>query len=171
MDAYTVGDIVPPLELMTSADERFMREALKEAKKAFDSDEVPVGAILVMDNEIIARGYNQVEMLQDATAHAELLCITAAESALSSWRLAGCTLYSTLEPCTMCAGAMLLSRVSRLVWGAKDIRHGAHGSWINIFEHVHPTHTMEITSGVLASWCEIPMKAFFQQKRKRRLNE
>jgi len=161
-----IPEYIPPLELITTADERFMREALKEAKKAYEADEVPVGAVLVMDNTIIARGYNQVELLQDATAHAEMLCITSAESVLGNWRLSGCTLYCTLEPCAMCAGALLLSRVSRLVWGARDLRHGAHGSWINVFDKTHPTHTIEITTGVLQPFCEMPMKSFFQQKRK-----
>src|SRR5262245_53125511 len=120
-------------------DERFMLEALKEAWKAFNEEEVPVGAVLVKDGHIIARGYNQVEMLRDATAHAEMICITAGEAALENWRLSKTTLYCTIEPCSMCAGAMLLSRLETLVWGAPDIRHGANGSWINLFEKAHPT--------------------------------
>src|SRR3984885_4849264 len=96
-------------------DERFMLEALKQAWKAFQEEEVPVGAVLVHEGKIISRGYNQVEMLKDATAHAEMLCITAGESALSNWRLTGTVLYSTIEPCCMCAGAMLLSRIPKLV--------------------------------------------------------
>src|ERR1700761_6222819 len=108
-------------------DEKFMLEALKEAWKAFLKDEVPVGAVLVQDNRIIARGHNQVEMLKDATAHAEMLCITSGEAALENWRLIDTTLYATIEPCCMCAGALFLSRVPTLVWGAPDIRHGANG--------------------------------------------
>src|SRR5437660_592406 len=97
-------------------DEQFMLEALKEAWKAFKSNEVPVGCVLVKDKQIIARGYNQVEMLKDATAHAEMLCMTVGESALDNWRLAETTLYCTIEPCSMCAGAMLLTRIPILVW-------------------------------------------------------
>lgn len=146
-------------------DERFMYEALKEAWKAFQKDEVPVGAVLVHDGRVIARGYNQVEMLNDATAHAEMLCITAGEVALENWRLADTTLYCTIEPCSMCAGAMLLSRVPTLVWGAPDLRHGANGSWINLFEKTHPTHNMTIRRGVLEEICAALMREFFQKRR------
>jgi tRNA(adenine34) deaminase len=152
-------------------DERFMLEALKEAWKAYTNDEVPVGAVLVKEQQIIARGYNQVELLQDATAHAEMLCITAGESAVENWRLASTTLYSTMEPCSMCAGAMLLARVPVLVWGTPDIRHGAHGSWINLFENAHPTHTIEIRKGVLAEFSAHLLRDFFQKKRTREKNE
>lgn len=147
-------------------DERFMLEALKQAWKAFITDEVPVGAVLVKKGQIIARGHNQVELLQDATAHAEILCITSGTTAVENWRLADTTLYCTMEPCTMCAGAMLLARVPELVWGAPDIRHGANGSWINIFEKQHPMHTINIRKGVLAEYCSILMKDFFQKRRK-----
>lgn len=147
-------------------DERFMIEALKEAQKAFEREEVPVGAVLVKGKSIIARGYNQVELLKDATAHAEMLCITAGENALENWRLLDTTLYCTIEPCAMCAGAMLLSRVSTLVWGAPDIRHGANGSWINLFEKPHPTHTLQIRSGVLKDECAFLMQEFFRIRRK-----
>ena len=157
--------LIPPLETIRSDDERFMREALREAKKAFLADEVPIGAVMVFDGHIIARGYNQVEMLKDATAHAEMLCITAAENALGNWRLADCTLYSTLEPCPMCAGALLLSRVPTLVWGAPDVRHGANGSWVNLFDKPHPTHSVIIRQGVLREWCERPLKQFFKKRR------
>jgi len=159
-------DFIPALEDVTNDDERFMREALREAKKAYLADEVPVGAVVVLDGHIIARGYNQVEMLRDATAHAEMLALTTAEEATGNWRLSGCTLYSTLEPCSMCAGALLLCRIDRLVWGAPDLRHGANGSWINLFEKTHPTHQVTIQSGVLREWCEKPLKLFFQKKRR-----
>ncbi len=158
-------DMIPPLDQIQTADERWMREALKEAVKAFEKDEVPVGAVLVMDNTIISRGHNQVELLRDATAHAEMLCITTAENALGNWRLNECTLYCTLEPCAMCAGAMLLSRVGRLVWGARDVRHGANGSWVDLFAKPHPTHVLPVVSGVLQPWCENIMKTFFRKKR------
>lgn len=148
-----------------SEDEKFMIEALKEAWKAFTKDEVPVGAVLVKEGRIIARGHNQVEMLKDATAHAEMLCITSGEAALENWRLAKTTLYITIEPCCMCAGAMLLSRVPTIVWGAPDIRHGANGSWINVFEKVHPTHSIEIRKGILEDYAAALLKDFFQKKR------
>lgn len=148
-------------------DERFMIEALKEAWKAFCKGEVPIGAILVHENRIISRAYNQVEMLKDATAHAEMLTITIGEAALDNWRLSKTTLYCTIEPCTMCAGAMLLSRIPTLVWGAPDIRHGANGSWINVFdtEPPHPTHNISIKKGILAEECSSLMKLFFKKRR------
>jgi len=162
---FDIQQFLPPIELIKSDDERFMYEALKEAKKAYQKEEVPIGAVIVHEGHIIARGFNQVELLKDATAHAEMLCITVAENALDNWRLTNCTLYSTLEPCPMCAGAMLLSRIDTLVWGAPDIRHGANGSWINLFEKPYPTHTLKIRQGILKEWCERPMKAFFQKRR------
>lgn len=150
-----------------------MLEALKEAWKAFKAEEVPVGAVLVKGGQVIARGHNQVEILQDATAHAEMLCITAGEAACENWRLADTTLYCTVEPCSMCAGAMLLARVPVLVWGTADIRHGANGSWVNLFEAAHPTHAVQVRKGVLNEYCSQLMKDFFQiqRKRKRGLNE
>ena len=146
-------------------DEKFMLEALKEAWKAFQNEEVPVGAVLVKNGKIIARGYNQVEMLKDATAHAEMLCITAGEVAVDNWRLGDTVLYSTIEPCSMCAGAMLLTRIPLLVWGAPDIRHGANGSWVDLFEKQHPTHTLAIRKGVLAEYSSALMRDFFQLRR------
>lgn len=146
-----------------------MLEALKEAWKAFKAEEVPVGAVLVHNQKIIARGYNQVEMLKDATAHAELLCITVGEAALENWRLAQTTLYSTVEPCSMCAGAILLTRIPNLVWGAPDIRHGANGSWINLLEHPnHPTHIVNIKKGILEEYSRALLKDFFQMQRKKK---
>ena len=149
----------------TNDDERFMLEALKEAWKAFQKEEVPVGAVLVQDGRVIARGHNQVEMLNDATAHAEMLCITAGEVACENWRLANTTLYCTMEPCSMCAGAMLLARVPKLVWGAPDLRHGANGSWVDLFAKPHPTHAVTIQNGVLGSFCAALMRDFFQKRR------
>lgn len=152
-----------------SEDEKYMLEALKEAWKAFKADEVPVGAVLVHKQRIIARGHNQVEMLKDATAHAELLCITVGEAAMDNWRLAETTLYCTVEPCSMCAGAILLTRIPTLVWGAPDIRHGANGSWVNLFEQPnHPTHTVNIRKGVLHEVCSTLLKDFFQIQRKKK---
>ncbi len=146
-------------------DERFMLEALREAFKAFKADEVPVGAVLVHKGRIVARGYNQVEMLKDATAHAEMLCITAGEAALENWRLIDSTLYVTIEPCCMCAGAMFLSRVTNLVWGAPDIRHGANGSFVNLFDKIHPTHQVKVKTGVLADYSATLLRDFFELKR------
>lgn len=156
-----------PFAIMPSNDdEKFMLEALKEAWKAYCAKEVPVGAVLVKEGVIVARGHNQVEMLKDATAHAEMLCLTAGEAALENWRLANTTLYCSLEPCSMCAGAMLLTRISRLVWGTQDIRHGANGSWVNLFEKKHPTHSIEVVSGVLGDYAAAMMRDFFQKRRK-----
>lgn len=152
-------------------DERFMLEALKEAWKAFKAEEVPVGAVLVKDNRIISRGYNQVELLKDATAHAEMLCLTSGEAALENWRLAGTTLYSTVEPCSMCAGAVFLSRVPLIVWGAPDLRHGAGGSWVNLFDKVHPIHQVEVRKGVLQEFCAKLLVDFFQMQRRKKLAE
>lgn len=146
-------------------DERFMLEALREAWKAFQKEEVPIGAVLVHNGRIIARGYNQVELLKDATAHAEMLCITAGEVAMDNWRLTDTTLYCTIEPCSMCAGAMFLSRVPTLVWGAPDLRHGANGSWIDLFGKPHPMHTISIRRGVLEVHCAGLLRDFFQKRR------
>lgn len=153
-----------------SADEKFMLEALKEAWKAYKADEVPVGAVLVQNERIIARGHNQVEMLNDATAHAEMLCITAGEAALENWRLLETTLYCTIEPCSMCAGAMFLSRVKTLVWGAPDHRHGANGSWVDLFVKAHPMHQIEVRRGVYEEQCSWLLKDFFQKQRMRKNN-
>lgn len=155
---------------MTSPDQdiHFMREALREAKKALAKDEVPVGAVLVREGKVIARGHNEVELLQDATAHAEMICMTAGTTALENWRLSGTTLYCTLEPCAMCAGAILASRIQRLVWGAPDLRLGANGSWIDLFSMKHPMHSLEITSRVLEEESAFLLKSFFEQTRKKK---
>lgn len=142
-----------------------MLEALREAWKAYQKEEVPVGAVLVHQGHIISRGHNQVEMLQDATAHAEMLCITSGEAALENWRLLETSLYCTVEPCSMCAGALLLARVPQLIWGAPDIRHGANGSWVNLFEKSHPMHTISIRTGVLKEYSAALLKNFFQKRR------
>lgn len=149
-------------------DEKFMLEALRQAWKAFEANEVPIGAVLVKDKQIIARGYNQVEMLKDATAHAEMLCLTAGEAALDNWRLENTTLYCTVEPCSMCAGAMFLTRVPLLVWGAPDLRHGANGSWVDLFASTHPTHRIEVRKGVLQDYCAQLLKDFFFMQRQRK---
>lgn len=142
-----------------------MMEALKEAWKAFKENEVPVGAVLVQDDRVIARGHNQVELLKDATAHAEMICMTAGSGAVDNWRLADTILYCTMEPCCMCAGAMLLARVPVLVWGAPDLRHGANGSWINVFDKTHPTHALSVRRNVLAAPAAALLREFFQKRR------
>ena len=147
----------------------FMNEAFKEAKKAFAKDEVPVGAILVFNNKIIARGHNQVEMLKDPTAHAEMICITSAANFFSSWRLIDTVLYTTLEPCPMCAGAIISARIKKVVWGAPDIRVGANGSFVDLFGIKHPIHNVEIEKGVLEEEIKMLMKEFFQKQRKKKI--
>jgi tRNA(adenine34) deaminase len=150
-------------------DKFFMLEALKEAKKAYDADEVPIGSVLVFENRVIARGHNQVETLKDPTAHAEMICLTAASLYFNDWRFERTTLYSTLEPCIMCAGALILARVVRLVWAARDIRIGANGSFINVFEKKHPFHNLEIQNGILQEEASKLMVKFFKEKRKSKI--
>ena len=145
----------------------FMRFALQEAQKAADIDEVPIGAVIVKDNQIIARAHNLRETLQDATAHAELLAIRKACEVLGTWRLIGCSLYVTLEPCPMCAGAIILSRVDRVVFGAKDPKGGACGSIVNLPADKRFNHRPEIVEGVLADECGDILKKFFKSKRYR----
>ena len=147
-------------------DELFMLEALEEAKKAFAQGEVPVGAVAVYEGAIIARAFNQVESLKDASAHAELLCLKKAAAALDRWRLLGVTLYTTLEPCSMCAGSLFSFRIDRLVWGAPDIRQGADGSLLSLLTIKHPIHSLEITRNVLSEQSSHLLKTFFEQRRK-----
>jgi len=142
-----------------------MSQALLEAEAAFERGEVPIGAVLVHEGQVIARAHNLVEGLKDPTAHAEMLCIKEASKVLENWRLLGATLYCTLEPCPMCAGAMIHSRIERLVWGAPDLRCGAHGSWVNLFEMRHPIHQVSVTSGVMGERASELMKAFFKKRR------
>lgn len=146
-------------------DHQMMEEALLEARLAFEEGEVPVGAVLALEGKVVARAHNQVERLKDPSAHAELLCIRAGADFLGDWRLLNATLYTTLEPCLMCAGALLLSRVKRVVWGAPDLRHGAHGSYLNVFDTKHPTHTLSIEGGLLESSSATLMKEFFRKQR------
>ncbi|MGB9812633.1 MAG: tRNA adenosine(34) deaminase TadA [Thermovenabulum sp.] len=150
---------------MEKVHEAFMREALKEARKAFEGDEVPVGAVIVKDGEIIARGRNRRESLQDATAHAEIIAIKEACERLKSWRLSGCTLYVTLEPCPMCAGAVILSRIDRVVFGAYDPKSGCAGSVMDLFSCDKFNHHPEIIGGVLEEECARLLKEFFKKKR------
>ena len=144
-----------------------MQVALTEAEKAYTLDEVPVGAIIVKDDKIIAKAHNLRESLQDATAHAELLAIRKACKVTGSWRLDDCSLYVTLEPCPMCAGAVILSRLKALVFGAFDPKSGTCGSVLNLPADNRFNHQPEIISGVLADKCSNLLKKFFKQKRKR----
>lgn len=143
-----------------------MRAALREAYAAADDDEVPIGCVIVHDGMVIGRGRNQVERLQDATAHAEIVAITAASDALQSWRLNECTMYVTLEPCAMCAGAIILSRVGRLVYGADDPKAGACGSVLDVIHERRLNHRVEITTGVLTDECGGVLREFFVRKRR-----
>ena len=144
---------------------RYMYAALQEAQKAFDDDEVPVGAVVVHKNRIIGRGYNQVEKLKDATAHAEMIAITSASNNLQNWRLNECAIYVTLEPCIMCTGALLASRINELFYAASDIKFGACGSIHNLAESSKTNHTIKVYSGVLAKESEELLKTFFNKKR------
>jgi tRNA(adenine34) deaminase len=147
------------------SDESFMRAALRLAAKAYEADEVPVGAVVVRAGKIIGRAYNQVELLKDATAHAEMLALTQAEAALGDWRLVDCDLYVTKEPCVMCAGAIVHVRIRRLIFGCADARSGAAGGMINLLQHSALNHHCEITSGILQNECAAILQDFFQQKR------
>lgn len=143
----------------------YMQNALRCARKAAAADEVPVGAVIVRNGQVIARAWNQVEMLKDATAHAEMLAITQAEAAVGDWRLNECDLYVTKEPCPMCAGAIVLSRLRRVVFGCPDAKAGAAGGWINLLQSEPLNHRCEVTSGVLGEDCAAVLRAFFGQKR------
>ncbi len=151
---------------MADDDARWMGEALRAAREALDADEVPVGCVIVHEGRRIARAHNQREMLRDPTAHAEMLAITQAAEAVGSWRLHGCTLYVTLEPCAMCAGAMVLARVDRLVYGATDPKAGAVASVFRLLEEPRLNHRVEVTGGVMAEACGEVLTAFFRQKRR-----
>ena len=146
-------------------DERFMRLALQEARAASDDGDVPIGAVVVRAGRIIGRGHNQREKLNDPTAHAEMIALTAASAFVGSWRLEGCTLYVTLEPCPMCAGATVLARLERLVFGAVDPKAGACGSLYRIPTDERLNHQVEVTAGVLAEDCGVMLQQFFGRQR------
>jgi tRNA(adenine34) deaminase len=147
------------------SDHYFMGEALRQAVKAYEAEEVPVGAVVVRGGRIIARAYNQVELLKDATAHAEMLALTQAEQAAGDWRLTDCTLYVTKEPCPMCAGAIVHVRLARVVFGAFDPKGGAAGSAMNLLQFPTLNHRSEITPGVREAECRDLLRSFFQQQR------
>src|SRR5438105_4722136 len=150
------------------SDESFMRVALQLAAKAYEADEVPVGAAVVRAGRIIARAWNQVELLKDATAHAEMLALTQAEAAVGDWRLTDCDLYVTKEPCVMCAGAVVHARVRRVIFGCADERAGAAGSILNVLQMPTLNHRCDISSGVLQNECAAILQDFFKQRRGKR---
>jgi tRNA(adenine34) deaminase len=145
--------------------EEYMKIAFREAEKALESDDVPVGAVIIHDGVIIAKAHNQRELLRDPTAHAEMIAITQAASHLGSWRLDDTTMYVTLEPCAMCAGAMVLARIPRLVFGAWDPKAGAAGSVMDILRHSRLNHRVEVIAGVMEEECGSILKEFFARLR------
>ena len=146
-------------------DEKFMKLAIKEAKKAEALDEVPIGAVLVIDNTVISRGHNVRETKKDPLGHAEIIAIKKASKKLDAWRLSDATLYVTIEPCLMCAGAIIQSRIKRVVFGAPDFKGGAFGSSINVLDSKNINHHPEIVSGVLKDSCSEIITNFFKKKR------
>jgi len=147
------------------SDQHFMGEALRQAARAYEADEVPVGAVIVRAGRVIARAFNQVELLKDATAHAEMLALTQAEEITGDWRLTDCTLYVTKEPCPMCAGAVVHTRLARVVFGASDPKAGAAGSALNLLQFPSLNHRCEITGGVLEAECRAWLQNFFAAQR------
>lgn len=151
------------------SDSYFMGEALRQAARAYEAEEVPIGAVVVRGGRIIARAFNQVELLKDATAHAEMLALTQAEEAVGDWRLADCTLYATKEPCPMCAGAMVHARLERVVFGAADPKAGAAGSALNLLQFPALNHQCAITAGVRELECRALLQSFFAEQRRRKV--
>ena len=153
------------------SDDYFMGEALRQAAKAYERGEVPVGAVIVRGGRIIARAFNQVEQLKDATAHAEMLALTQAEQAVGDWRLTDCTLYVTKEPCPMCAGAIVHTRLARVVFGAGDVKAGAAGTVMNLLQHPTLNHRCEISNGLREPECRALLQNFFLEQRAARKKE
>lgn len=151
---------------MNSDDEKYMKQAYKEALKAKEIDEVPIGCVIVKDDKIIARGYNKKERNNDVTSHAEINVIRKACKKMNSWRLIDCTLYVTLEPCSMCAGAIYQSRIKRVVFGAYDLKQGALGSALNLYSINTLNHFPEVEGGVLKDECSTLISSYFKEKRK-----
>ncbi len=147
---------------------KFMKEALKEAKKAYDKEEIPVGAVIVRDDKIIARGHNIKELKKDTTKHAEIIAIQKASKKMDAWRLEGCTLYVTLEPCAMCAGALIQSRIKKVVIGTIDKKTGACGSVLNLLEDYKFNHQVEIETGIMETECREILQQFFKELRKKK---
>jgi tRNA(adenine34) deaminase len=153
----------PIIDLQSDA--YFMSEALRMAVRALEAEEVPIGAIVVREGKIIARAFNQVELLKDATAHAEMLALTQAEAAMGDWRLTDCDLYVTKEPCPMCAGALVHVRMRRVIFGCPDPRGGAAGGLLNLLQNSSLNHQCEITAGVRQEECASLLQGFFRAKR------
>jgi tRNA(adenine34) deaminase len=151
--------------------DEFMGEALKEAEKAFAAGEVPVGAIIEKDGVIVGRGHNMTESAKDPTAHAEMLAIRQAARKLGGWRLPGCRMYVTTEPCSMCAGALVLARIEKVCIGVPDPKTGACGSLMNIPQNAKLNHYVEIETGIMGQQCEKMMKSFFQELRRQKLGK
>lgn len=149
-------------------DEKYMEEALKQAKKAYEKEEVPVGAVIVKDGKIIARAHNIKEIKQDTTKHAEIIAIQKASKKLNTWRLSGCTMYVTLEPCVMCAGAIIQSRLDKVVVGTMDEKTGACGSVLNIIEDYKFNHIVELKKGVMENECKDILQKFFKELRNKK---
>ncbi len=146
-------------------DTHYMLQALDASHIAEENGDVPIGCVIVHNNRIIAKAYNQREQLQDPTAHAEIIALTQASSALGTWRLHGCTVYVTLEPCSMCAGALVLARIDRLVFACRDPKTGACGSLYNIVQDDRLNHQIQTDPGILTEKCSAQLKSFFQGKR------
>jgi len=153
--------------MMQFDDLYFMREAIREGRKALSSGDVPVGAVVVLNNRIIGRGHNQVELLKDPTAHGEMIAITSACATIGEKWLHDATLYVTVEPCSMCAGASVLARLKRLVYGVQDIKTGAHSSLFNLLNDPRLNHQIEVTPGIARDECAALMMEFFQQLREK----
>jgi tRNA(adenine34) deaminase len=149
----------------TVEDKLFMELALQEARVAFNKGEVPVGAVLVEKNKVLSKAHNQVEFFKDATCHAEILCLKEASQTLGDFRLQDTTLYVTVEPCIMCFGASILSRVKKIIWGCSDKRHGALGGLLNLSELRHPIHQVDSFSGLMQEEARHLMQTFFQKIR------
>ena len=152
---------------MTS-DESFMKQAVKQAKKAYDKLETPIGCVIVHEDKIIARGYNKRDMKKNTLAHAEILAINKASKVLGDWRLEDCTMYVTLEPCPMCAGAIVQARIPRVVIGSMNPKAGCAGSVLNLLQQDGLNHQVEVTKGVLAEECSGLMTSFFRELRKKK---
>jgi tRNA(adenine34) deaminase len=163
MENTSPGSILNP-----DKDEYYMLEAMKLAMRADEDGDVPIGACIVQGERIIARAWNQRELLQDPTAHAEMIALTQASEYVGSWRLHGCTMYVTLEPCSMCAGALVLSRIDRLVFACRDPKTGAVGSLYNIVRDERLNHMVEVTEGVLAEPCSLMLSDFFRRRREQK---
>ncbi len=154
-----------PSQTQAKTDERYMRMAIDAAHIAEENGDVPIGAVIVYRNQVIGRAYNQREQLTDPTAHAEIVALTQAATFMETWRLHDCTIYVTLEPCPMCAGALVLARLDRLVFGCEDPKTGACGSLYDIVRDKRLNHRLEVTSGILANDCAKVLRDFFARRR------